>query len=99
MHQSKRALEYSTKLDFTLSDADTNCEYIDVAKRINTDEKDLRVLQLNIQGITSKTSDLLHLIDNTFQNHTPDVVLLCETWLNDNSPALSIPGYNLFQSN
>ena len=53
----------------------------------------------NIRGITSKTSDLLYLLDNSFQNQTPDVVLLCETWLNDNSPPLSIPGYNLFKSN
>ena len=99
MHQSKQAREFSGKVDFTLSGDNDCCEYIDVAKRIHSHGKDLRILQMNIRGITSKVSDLLYLIDHTFQNQTPDVILLCETWLNDNSPPLSIPGYNLFNTN
>ena len=99
MHQSKQAREFSSKVDFSLSGDDDSCEYIDVAKRINSQEKDLRIVQMNIRGITSKVSDLIHLIDNSFHNETPDAILLCKTWLNDNSPPLSIPGYTLFNTN
>ena len=99
MHQSKQAREFVSRVDFTLSGDDDSCEYIDVAKRINSHEKDLRIIQMNIRGITSKVSDLLYLIDHSFYNETPDVILLCETWLNDNSPPLSIPGYTLFTAN
>ena len=99
MHQSKQAREFSSKVDFNLSGEEDNCEYIDVAKRINTQNKDLRIVQMNIRGISSKVPDLHYLIDNSFCNESPDVILLCETWLSDNSPPLFIPGYTLFTTN
>ena len=102
MHQSQRALnsfDNYNKPDFALSDNTYDCSYVDVAKSINSNQKDLRILQHNIRGISSKTTELKHLIDNTFSNETPDLVLLCETWLNDNSPILQVPGYRLELTN
>ena len=98
MHQSQRALRSFNKYDtgkLTLSDNVLDCNYIDVAKSINTSNNDLRILQHNIRGVSSKLADLKFLIDNSFNQESPDIVLLCETWLNDNSPPLQIPGYNL----
>ena len=101
MNQSKKALStYDLTTDFRLTSSnDQKCEYIEVAKRINSNEKDLRILQLNIRGTTSKLTDLLYLLDNSFAKETPDVLTLCETWLNNNSPNLSIPGYNTYVTN
>ena len=101
MHQSKRALSTAEPSpEFTLgNNDDPGSEYVDTTKRINSDEKDLRVLHLNIRGLASKKNDLLHLIENSFHNHTPDVITLCETWLTDNSPNITIPGYQLYSTN
>ena len=102
MQQSQRALRSFDKYDkgeLTLSDNSFDCNYIDVAKSINTSNSDLRIIQHNIRGISSKLVDLKHLIDNSFNKETPDIVLLCETWLNDNSPTLQIPGYNIKLTN
>ena len=101
MNQSKKALStYDLTADFKLTNNDEHrCEYIDVAKRINSNEKDLRILQLNIRGAASKLTDLQYLLDNSFAKDTPDVITLCETWLNNNSPPLSIPGYSTYVTN
>ena len=102
MHQSQRAMRSADKYDKTdliLSDSAFDCSYIDVVKSINSNQKDLRILQHNIRGISSKVTYLKHLLDNTFNQETPDIVLLCETWLNDNSPILQIPGYNIELTN
>ena len=39
------------------------------------------------------------MIDHCLYNDTPDVLLLCETWLTPFSPVLKIPGYETFQRN
>ena len=101
MNQSKKAIstiESSPEFTFGNND-DPGSEYVDVAKRINSDEKDLRILHLNIRGLTSKQSELLYLIDNAFHDHTPDVITLCETWLTDKSPNINIPGYQMYSTN
>ena len=101
MNQSKKALStYDMTTDFVLTNNDDHkCEYIEVAKRINSTDKDLRILQLNIRGTISKLTDLTHLLDNSFDKQTPDLITLCETWLNKNSPNLSVPGYKTYTTN
>ena len=101
MNQSKKALAtIELSPEFTLGNSDdSGSEYVDVAKRINSDEKDLRMLHLDIRGLTSKQSELLHLIENAFHDHTPDVITLCETWLTDKSPNINIPGYQMYNTN
>ena len=97
MHQSQRALcsfDKYDKSELTLTDNTFDCNYIDVAKSINTSNNDLRIIQHNIRGVSSKLADLKFLIDNSFNQESPDIILLCETWLNDHSPPLQIPGYN-----
>ena len=102
MHQSKRALRSfnNEKTDFAFSDTTfDDCNYVDVTKSINTYHRDLRIMQHNIRGISSKITELKYLLDNSFNKETPDVVLLCETWLNDKTPPLQIPGYHLEVTN
>ena len=100
MHQSKRALMSETPtVEFALSDCTIDCSYNEVTKSINSEKNDFRIMQLNIRGISSKIDELNYLINNTFVNDNPDVILLCETWLTDNSPNPHIPGYNLVLNN
>ena len=54
---------------------------------------------MNVRGISSKKTEVKHLIDNCLCNDTPDALLLCETWLTPFSPVLSIPGYKMYQRN
>ena len=56
-------------------------------------------MQHNIRGISSKITELKHLLDNSFNKETPDIVLLCETWLNDKTPPPQIPSYNIELTN
>ena len=71
-----------------------NCDY--VHKVTDVGRTDLVVLQLNIRGIGSKTTDLIDLIDTSVQERQPDVLLLSETWPIPYSPKILIPGYELF---
>ena len=72
-----------------------NCDY--VHKILDADCNDLVVMQLNIQGIGSKRSQLIDLIDCSIQNRTPDILLLSETWLTPFSPMITIPGYDFYR--
>ena len=48
---------------------------------------------MNARSIISKLSDL----DELIRNRNPDLVLICETWLNENDEnvSLNLDGYNL----
>ena len=50
---------------------------------------------MNIRGLNSKIGELMYLIDNSFKYQSPEIVMLCETWLKSNSPHPHIPGYKL----
>ena len=76
-----------------------SCDYADVNKTLHCDQNSLSCVQLNVRGITSKETEVSYLIDNCLYNDKPDVLLLCETWLNPFSPVLKIPGYETFQRN
>ena len=87
----------STKL--TVGELEDNCDYIDIEDRIklNCDDKSLSLIQLNIRGLLSKSSVLNLLLSENVGNIRPDLVLLCETWLNSNNLAkVNIPNYRLF---
>ena len=87
----------STKL--TIGELDDNCDYIDIEDRIklSCDNRSLSLIQLNIRGLLSKSSALNLLLTENVGNIRPDLVLLCETWLNPNNLAkVDIPNYRLF---
>ena len=72
-----------------------NCDYVySVTDVMSTD---LVVMQVNIRGISSKRSQLIDLIDNSVHNKQVDMVLISETWLTDFSPAIDIPGYDMYR--
>ena len=72
----------------------TTCEYVDPDNtgRIKPGKNDLSVMQINTRGLLNK---LDHLRDIINYSH-PDVILLCETWLNTRTLDLvEIKGYKL----
>ena len=77
------------------SDED-KCDYVQPEEIIQVNESDLVVLQLNIRGLSSKLEELKQLLENLADSKKPDIILLSETWLNTNSPKISISGYQLF---
>ena len=74
------------------------CDYIDPnsCTNLNLNDYNLNVLQLNIRSILSKQIELkqlLHTLEN--KNSRVDIVLLCETFLNDKTTKLvNIPSYS-----
>ena len=72
-----------------------DCMYEDLTRNIECDSSDLSIIQLNIRGLSSKLGDLNYILNNSFKNRHPDVVLLCETWLSKNSPKPTISGYSI----
>ena len=48
---------------------------------------------MNIRGLDSKIDKFTNLLDKSFKNKRPDILILCETWLNKNSTQVPIPGY------
>ena len=87
----------NTKL--TLEEFDDNCDYIDIddKTKLSCDNKSLSLIQLNIRGLLNKSSTLNLLLTEKVGNIRPDLVLLCETWLNPNNFAkIDIPNYRLF---
>ena len=75
------------------------CEYLESDSNCPIESNDLLVMQLNIRGLNSKTDQIKRIIDNNPCNKPPDVILLCETWLNKCSPTINIPGYHLEKEN
>ena len=63
------------------------------------DKNSLTCVQMNVRGISSKKTEVRHLIDHCLCNDTPDALLLYETWLTPFSPVLKVPGYETHQHN
>ena len=78
-----------------LEDLEDNCDYQDLNKTIDNQQSDLAAIHLNIRGLNSKIGELMHLIDNSLKCQSPEIIMLCETWLKSNSPRPMIPGYML----
>ena len=72
------------------SDCYDRCDY--VYKHV-VSPSDLSIVQLNVWGIISKTSKILHFLNN---NHEADIILLCETWLTPFSPTINVSGYEFY---
>ena len=71
-----------------------NCDYFDLTDPIEASHGDLLVMQLNIRGLFGKLSNLKDLVNRVSRGKKIDIMLLCETWQNKNSPTISIPGYS-----
>ena len=79
-----------------LDHSNCNCDYISLEDAIltKTSKGDLAIMQLNICGLLSKQVDLIRLVNSCITNSKIDIVILCETWLNDTTSHLvNIPGY------
>ena len=74
-----------------------NCDYMSVDNQLMIEDTDLAILQLNIRGLGSKIEKLKKLLDESFKNKRPDILILCETWLNKSSPHVTIPGYHKYE--
>ena len=87
------------KLMETLKSDITNtvedCEYLESDDMWQLEQGSLLIVQLNVRGLSSKVDQIKRLVDRNPCNKPPEVILLCETWLNDSSPPINIPGYNL----
>ena len=71
-----------------------NCDYIDWDHIDNLNKETtnkLTVVQLNIRGIKGKYYDIIDLINKL---NSPDVIILCETWLKTNDIQPQISGYD-----
>ena len=84
------------KLELETGTYKDNCDYIALENVVPACDKDLTILQINIQGIQSKINELKYLIDHCYQNTTLDIILICETWLTTNSTQVTIAGYKFF---
>ena len=76
-----------------------SCDYINIDNTLHCDQNSLTCVRMNVRGISSKKTEVKYLIDHRLYNDTPDVILLCETWLTPFSPILKIPGYETYQRN
>ena len=57
----------------------------------------LSVLQMNIQGLLNKQSDIIDLLRHCTYLESIDIVFLAETWLKkDNEHRINIPGYTYY---
>ena len=75
-----------------------NCDYMSVNNQLMIEDTDLAILQLNIRGLSSKIEKLKKLLDKSFKNKRPDILILCETWLSKSSPQVILPGYRKYES-
>ena len=78
-------------IDDSLDEFDS-CDHVE--NQFCCNNADLCILQLNIRGECSKQSQLKQLIDNCVSERTPDIVILCKTWLTPFSPGVQVPGYD-----
>ena len=87
-------LNHDIQVTNYMTDMVNNCDYMNSNKTFESDTCDLTILHTNIRGISSKLSELHHLIDNCASNTNPKIITVCETWLTLLSPKIRIPGYN-----
>ena len=80
----------STDLGFNWDDT---CDYLsyDSLETLQTNQKDLRVLHLNIRGLKGKQIELNNLL---VQLNSPEIIILNETWLKEgDTKQINIPRY------
>ena len=74
------------------------CDYMSVNNQLIIEDTDLAILQLNIRGLSSKIEKLKKLLDESFKNRQPDILILCKTWLSKSSPHVILPGYHKYEN-
>jgi exonuclease III len=85
--------------------ASIDSKYYDVCdilpKSLHNASFQYKVLHLNIRGLSSKFDELKLLLSQLYDIHVIlDVILLCETFINDNNADLfNIPGYKFIYQN
>ena len=80
----------STDLGFNWDDT---CDYLsyDSLETLQTNQKDLSVLHLNIRGLKGKQIELNNLL---VRLNSPEIIILNETWLKEGDiKQISIPSY------
>ena len=85
LHPRNDTLDKSVVNTFNCTLID-NCDYLPIDDCIPLNSNDIVVLQLNIRGLQGKVDKLKWLINENFKGKEPDILLLCETWMSDNSP-------------
>ena len=90
----KLSTMYDKYHDVSIDEFD-NCDYVYSVNDVKS--SDLVVMQLNVRGISSKKSQLIDLLEHSVHNKQVDIVLISETSLSDCSPAINIPGYELYR--
>ena len=70
-------------------------DYVTEHNKVPSNLDDLVIVQLNIRGIQSKLSDFKLLLNSIVSTDQPDVILLCETWLQRSLPNPKIPSYQM----
>ena len=91
-----RANDCSVVTDYDLSTelGLSACDYVDPENtgRIKPGKNDLSIMQINSRGLMNKIDHLRDIINYSY----PDIILLCETWLNARTTELvEINGYKL----
>ena len=74
------------------------CDYLDTedTRRIKPGKNDLSVMQINTRGLLNKQDQIVEIIRTCH----PDIILMCETWLNPKTEGLvDIKGYKLINKN
>ena len=62
-----------------------SCDYHCNDEPIDKKNLDLSIIQLNVRGVVSKIDKLETLLHKIKKSSTPDIVILCETWLTPSS--------------
>ena len=78
------------------------CDYVDLekCKNLNMNNWNLIVLQLNICSMLSHKSELKDLLHKLEQNSPVDIILQCETFLNNKMQKLfNLPNFTLVANN
>ena len=86
-------------LNAEITNTSESCEYLETDSKWSIETSDLLVMQLSVRGLSSKTDQIKRIIDNNPCNKPPEVILLFKTWLNQGSPSINIPEYNLEKEN
>ena len=97
-----RDSNYNNLIESINSDITTSikaCEYLELNNSWPIESNNLLLMQLNVRGLSSKVDHITRIIDSNPCNKPPEVILLCETWLNEYSPKINIPGYRLETEN
>ena len=80
-------------------DFEDSCDYIEIeeANNTNTEIYDLIIMQINTRGLIGKQKELSHLLFDILGESVLDAVILCETWLTQESEKrVSFPGYTYY---